>query len=71
MSRIGEISPGRATADVLEPARLLALAAELDAAGGGCKVMAERTANRGSRIRHLARASACYGAAHLLRKIAE
>lgn len=55
----------------LDPARLVSLAGELDAAGDACKVMAGLTANRGTKVRHLARASACYGAAHLLRKIAQ
>lgn len=58
-------------ADTLEPARLDALAGDLEVAGDACKVMAGRTSNRGSRVRHLARAAACYGAPHLLRKIAE
>lgn len=59
------------TAETLDPPRLVALAGDLEVAGDACKVMAQRTHNRGSRVRHLARAAACYGAAHLLRKIAE
>jgi hypothetical protein len=58
-------------AETLDPARLAALAGDLEVAGDACKIMAQRTHNRGSRVRHLARATACYGAAHLLRKIAE
>jgi hypothetical protein len=55
---------------ILDPPRLLRLAAELDAAGAACKAMADRTIKPTSKVRHLARASACYGSANLLRKIA-
>lgn len=57
--------------ELLQPEHLNELALDLDAAGDACKAMALRTLKPTSRIRHLARASACYGAAHLLRKIAE
>lgn len=69
---IANLSASSASADfgALDPARLIMLAGGLDAAGDACSVLAARTARPTSRVHRLARASACYGAAKLLRKIA-
>lgn len=57
--------------DALDPARLIALAGELDVAGEGLTILAQRAPSRRGAMPYLIRASACHGAAHLLRRIAE
>jgi hypothetical protein len=59
------------TEDALDPKRLDEMAGDLDRAGRELEGLAGATGNRGSHIRHMARATLCYSAARLLRRIAQ